>query len=411
VRISRRRPIEVHGHVEPGFESVRHEFERNFADRGELGAAFAVEHRGRLVVDLWGGHLDKKRRVPWREDTVTTVFSTTKGISSLAMALAHSRGLFEWDDPVTLHWPEFGQAGKGDVTIRQLLGHQAGLSAIDTLVDVELLRDLDRLGEALAVQAPAWAPGSRHGYHAISLGWYQSELLRRVDPARRSLGVFIREELVAPLGLEFHVGLPDTFPTERIAPIHPMPPLLVPFKIGKRNKMPPRMVFAMISSKSHTGRAFRSLRMKSPADVNRDPALRAVEIPAANGIGDARSIARLYGEFATGGQALGLRKETLEHLMADPVLPREGVRDLVLHTDTVFSLGFMKPSRDFDFASSPRGFGAPGAGGSFGFADPDARLGMGYVMNKMGVHLVDDPREKALRDAAHRSASKFGPGQ
>jgi CubicO group peptidase (beta-lactamase class C family) len=396
--------------VAPGFESVRWEFERNFAERGELGAAVAVHHRGRLAVDLWGGHLDKARRTPWAEDTVTTVFSTTKGVASLALALAHSRALFEWDDPVARHWPEFAQAGKAEITIRQLFSHQAGLSGIDAPLSAEIIGDPDRLDAVLAAQAPAWSPTTRHGYHAITLGWYQGALLRRVDPQGRSLGRFLREEIVEPLDLEFHIGLPGDFPLGRLALIHPMPPLLVPFKVGKRNNMPPRMVLAMLNRRSHTGRAFWNPRMKSPADMSRDPTLRAVEIPAANGVGDARSIARLYGAFATGGAELDLRKETLDSLTAEPVLPRDGVRDLVLHTDTVFALGFMRPSPAFDFASSTRGFGAPGAGGSFGFADPDARLGFAYVMNKMGVHLVDDPREKALRDAVYRSIAKLGPG-
>ena len=153
------------------------------------------------------------------------------------------------------------------------------------------------------------------------------------------------------------------------------------------------------------------VKLKSPVAFNSDPKIRAVEIPAANGMGDARSIARLYSAFATADAALELRKATLDDLAAAPVLPSEGVRDLVLHTNTVFSLGFMKPSYDFNFASSTSAYGTPGAGGSFGFADPDARLGVAYIMNKMGVHLVDDPREKALRDATYRAVAKIGPGQ
>jgi CubicO group peptidase (beta-lactamase class C family) len=150
--------------------------------------------------------------------------------------------------------------------------------------------------------------------------------------------------------------------------------------------------------------------MRGPVDFNRSAALRAVEIPSVNGIGDARSLAKLYGAFASGASELALAKQTLDSLMAAPVSPSGGLHDLVLHTDTCFSLGFMKPSPFFDFASSPRAFGTPGAGGSFGFADPDARLGMGYVMNKMDVYLVDDPREKALRDASYRALAKLGPG-
>jgi CubicO group peptidase (beta-lactamase class C family) len=404
------RPAPIHGHVQPGFEGVRLEFERNFHERRELGAAYAVYHRGRKVVDLWGGYLDKRRSEPWQPDTVTTVFSTTKGVAALTLALAHSRQLFEWDAPVAEYWPEFAQAGKQDISVRQLLDHQAGLCALDPRLDTATLGDFDRLAGILARQRPAWAPGTRHGYHGISLGWYQSELLRRVDPGRRSLGRFFRDEIAAPLGLEFHIGLPSEFPETRIAPIHPMSLAVLPFKVGKRNKLPPGLVLALLKPRSLASRAFRNPPLRSAADFNRVPEMRAVEIPSANGIGDARSIARLYSVFATGGSELELRKPTLDDLMREAQLPSEGVRDLVLHTDTVYSLGFMKPNPAFDFASSPRGFGTPGAGGSFGFADPDARLGVAYIMNKMGVHLVDDPREKALRDATYRAVSKIGPG-
>ncbi len=407
--MSPRSPL-VHGHVAPGFEGVRRAFEHNFSARRELGAAVAVHHRGQLVVDLWGGHLDKSRKTPWERDTVTTVFSTTKGVSALAMALAHSRGYFEWDDPVARHWPEFAQAGKAEITLRQLLAHQAGLSAVDTPLDPALLGDPDRLAEVLAAQRPSWEPGTRHGYHAITLGFYQSELIRRTDPAGRSLSRFFREEIAEPLEVDFQIGLPSDFSLERLAPIHPVPPATVPFRLRGPNKMPARMILQILNPRSHTGRAVGNPRMRSPADLNRRADLRSVEIPSGNGIGNARSLARLYGAFATGGEALGLRKETLDSLTEEPTPPRDGVRDLVLHTDTLYAHGFTRPRPTFDYASSPRAFGTPGAGGSFAFADPDARLGYAYVMNRMGVHLVDDPREKALRDATYRAIAKVGPG-
>ncbi len=401
----------LQGTVAPGFEAVRFEFERNFTDRGELGAAFAVYHRGKKVVDLWGGHRDRNRTSPWEEDTLTTIFSSTKGIAALTLALAHSRGLFEWDAPVATYWPEFAQAGKQDITIRQLLAHQAGLSAIDPPLTPEILGDFDRLAEILAAQAPAWIPGTRHGYHAISLGWYQSELLRRVDPERRSLGVYFRDELAEPLGLDLHIGLPESFPDSRIGWIQSNSVLSTLRLLGKRNTIPPRMLLGTLNRRSITARSFSNPAIKRPSDFNSNRALRRVEIPSANGMSDARSIAKLYGVFAAGGSEIGLRKQTLDDLMADPIHPSGGLDDLVLRTKTIFSLGLMKPDREFDFASSMRGFGTPGAGGSFGFADPDARLGMSYVMNQMGGYLVDDPREKSLRDAAYRAASKLGPGQ
>lgn len=402
--------LEVQGSIAPGFEAVRDAFARNLSERGEVGAAFAVYHRGQKVVDLWGGHLDRGRTTPWEEDTVTTVFSTTKGVAALALALAHSRKLVEWDAPVSAYWPEFGQAGKQDITVRQLNAHQAGLSAIDEPLDFAILADLDRLAEVLARQKPAWEPGTRHGYHAITLGWFQSELLRRVDPLHRSLGQFVRDELAKPLGVEFYIGLPVDFPMSRVAPIHPLSLPRSLFTLGRPNALPRKMVMGMLSRRSHTGRAFGNPRIHGPADFNRSPEIRAVEIPSVNGIGDARSIARLYSCFAMGGGELDLASPTLESLMADAVLPSRGIADLVLCTDTVFSLGFMKPSPSYDFASSRRAFGTPGAGGSFGFADPDAQVGMAYVMNRMGGYLLDDPREKSLRDATYRALARFPAG-
>jgi CubicO group peptidase (beta-lactamase class C family) len=181
-------------------------------------------------------------------------------------------------------------------------------------------------------------------------------------------------------------------------------------KLGRRHVISGRMLLAMFNKRSLTARAFANPKMKSPTAINRDPTLRAVEIPSANGIADARSIAKLYGLFATGGVELGITKQTLDDLMADAIPPSGGLQDLVLKTRMNFSLGFSKPDADFDYASSFRAFGTPGAGGSFCFADPDARLGMAYIMNQMGPYLLDDPREKALRDATYRAVSKLGPG-
>src|SRR5947209_10076003 len=162
----------AHGSVAPGFEAVREEFARNFAQRGELGGACAVYLRGEPVVDLWGGVRNKQTGEPWEEDTLVTVFSSTKGMASMGVAVAHSRGLFDYDERVATYWPEFAQNGKADVTVRQLLSHQAGLSAIDGRLDPTVLADPDAVAELLARQAPAWPPGPRHGYHALSIGWY-----------------------------------------------------------------------------------------------------------------------------------------------------------------------------------------------------------------------------------------------
>src|SRR3954449_6375930 len=215
----------ISGSVSPGFEEVRDEFRRNFIDRRELGAAVAAYVRGEKVVDLWGGYRDWRRQERWQEDTLVLVYSTSKGMSGIAMALAHSRGLFEYDEAVATYWPEFAQNGKGSITVRELLAHQAGLSGLDARLSARVLANLDEVAEALATQKPAWEPGKRQGYHALTIGWYESELIRRVDPHRRSLGRFFADEVAAPLGLEFYIGLPDDVPRERVARIKGASPL------------------------------------------------------------------------------------------------------------------------------------------------------------------------------------------
>lgn len=176
----------IRGHVAPGFEPVREEFERNFSERGELGAACCAYLDGEKVVDLWGGSRDRRTGAPWERDTPVLVFSTTKGVSALAVALAHSRSLIDYDERVAAYWPEFAHNGKGGVTVRQLLNHRAGLRAVDEPLNPRVLSDLDRVAGILARQRPAWKPGTRQGYHYLTLGLCENELLRRVDPRGRS---------------------------------------------------------------------------------------------------------------------------------------------------------------------------------------------------------------------------------
>jgi CubicO group peptidase (beta-lactamase class C family) len=388
----------VDGHVEPGFEPVADEFRRNFAERGELGAACAVYLGDRKVVDLWGGHRDAARRRPWQEDTLVLMYSTSKGLAAMTVALAHSRGLLDYDERVSAYWPEFAQAGKADITLRQLLAHQAGLCAVAGRLDPRVLGDLDEVARIVARQKPAWRPGTRHGYHALSLGFYEGELIRRVDPAHRSLGRFFAEEIAEPLGIEFYFGVPPEVPDERIADIKAYRRLEV---LLHMDAMPPAMVLGFARRRSLTARAFGNPRLSSPADLNR-PDFRAVEVPAGAGVGQVRGVARVYGELATGGATLGMTDDTLEELAAPARAPSRGPDDLVLRVPTAFSAGFVKPSSQDRFGSSDRAFGHPGAGGSFGMADPDLELGFAYAPNKLGFHLRDDPREKPLRDAVYR---------
>ena len=386
----------IGGGVAHGFEGVRRQFERNFAERRELGAACAAYVRGEKVVDLWGGVRDARSRAPWNEDTLVLVYSTSKGLAAMTLALLHSRGLLDYDERVATYWPEFGQAGKEAVTVRQLLAHEAGLPVVDESLDARLIADFDRLAEVIARQRPLWEPGTRHGYHGISLGWYEGELVRRVDPERRTLGRFFAEEIAEPLGLDVHFGVPRELPKRRIARIERA---LVRSLPGLRD-LPPRMALALANPRSVTFRAFANPRLASPASLD-SRRYRHLEFPAGGALGTARSIARAYMAFAAEPPELGLRPETLAELTAPPRPPARGWHDEVLKVDTAFSHGFARPHGELTFGSSPRAFGHPGAGGSFAVADPDAGVAFAYVMNRMGFHIANDPREKALRDALY----------
>ena len=389
----------IDGFVAPGFERVRAEFVRNFAERRELGAACAVYRRGEKVVDLWGGVRDARTGEPWAQDTLVLVYSTSKGLSAMTLALAHSRGLLDYDERVATYWPEFAQAGKDRVTVRQLVGHEAGLPVIDEPLDVELLQDFDRLAAVIARQRPLWEPGTCHGYHGVSLGWFEGEVIRLLDPAGRTLGRVFAEEIAAPLGLDVHFGVPDSVGAERIARIERTAPRRA--LLGLRH-LPPRMALALADPRSVTFRTFANPRLRSPSDLDRSE-YRRVEFPAGGAVGGARDIARAYAAFAAREPELGLSPATLEELTRFPLPPPRGWHDEVLKVDTAFSVGFARPLGSFRFGSSQRAFGHPGAGGSFAFADPEREVAFAYVMNRLGFHLRDDPREAALRRALYGS--------
>ena len=381
------------GFVAPGFEEVRVEFARNFAERGEIGAAVAAYWRGERVVDLWGGRRAPDGDAPWEEDTMVVVMSTTKGLAAMTLAIANSRGWLDYDAPVARYWPEFAQNGKAAVTVRQLLGHEAGLVLLDDELTIEKLRDPNDLARLLARQKPAWLPGTRHGYHTMTLGLYMQELIRRVDPAHRTLGRFFDEEIATRLQLDFYIGVPREIPDQRVARIKPLSRWR---GILALRYTPPAVTLRMIRPGSLLRRSFLGLDL----DLNDRRSLE-VELPAGNGVGTARAIARAYSAFAEGGAELGITPETFARITAIPEVARDV--DAVLGVPSYFSLGFLRPGPDVWFGSSPHAFGAPGAGGSFGFADPDARLGYAYVMNRLDFYLENDPREKALRDALYRA--------
>ena len=385
-------PVTIEGHVARGFERVREAFEENFRLRHELGGACCAYYRGDKVVDLWGGTRNRQTGEPWERDTMVIVYSATKGLAAMAMALAHSRGLLDYEERVAAYWPEFAQNGKERVTVRQLLAHQAGLFAFDEPVDRALVANPDRLAVVLARQKPAWEPGSRQAYHAITLGYYESELLRRIDPRRRTIGQFFQDEIAAPLGLDVYIRLPETVPDSQLAT------LATPSLRERLLRFPLWLTVEVMTGRSRIVRALRG------SDFPHDPQrvyARNFEVPSGGGVGTARGIARAYGVFATGGHELGLRQETLDLLAAPAVPPSRGFYDECMKGIAHFSLGFMKPSEGWRFGSSPACYGSPGSGGSLGFADPAAGVGYAYVTSQMGAHLTGDPRDIALRNALY----------
>lgn len=394
----------IHGFVAPGFEAVRDAFARNFQGKGELGAAVAAYRRGEKVVDLWGGWREPERREPWDEDTLVLLFSTTKGMAALAVALAHARGYLDYDAPVAAYWPEFAQGGKDAVTVRQLLAHQAGLCVVDEPLDPAIIADADRLDALLARQKPAWRPGDRHGYHVLSLGWHEDALMRRVDPRGRSLPRFFAEEVAAPLGLDIHIGLPAGFPERRVAELLDLSLLRAAFEGDPAYW---RLGLRFVNPFGLPARAAFNPRLASPGAFA-SPAYRHLTVPAAVGFATARCLAKAYDAFLRPGGPLALDSKCLAALAAAPVAPRLSARDAFFGRETAYALGFMKPSRDFAFSSGSAAFGSPGTGGSFAFADPDLDVAWAYVPNRLGCRMWDDPREVALRQAFLRCVEEYG---
>jgi len=390
----------IHGYVAPGFEEVKEEFIRNYIERKENGSALAIYYKGEKVVDLWGGYRNALTNKKWEEDTKVIVFSTTKGLAAICLAMAHSNGWLDYEERVSTYWPEFAQNGKEEITVRQLLAHEAGLCLVDEVFEIGDLADFDYIAEIMARQKPLWEPGSQHGYHLSTMGMYMNELMRRVDPKGRSIGVFFAEELVEPLELDFYIGLPDSIPDHEIAKVYY--PSILQF-IFNMKKMPKKMRKDFRNKESILYQSFKIPEKFSP----NKRLTQSVEMPSGNGIGDARSIAKLYSIFAHGATKLNFNAATFDLLKQPATIPPAGAFDIIMGLDTYFAYGFLKPGPDKDFGENQAVFGTPGAGGSFGFADPENEIGYAYVMSKMGLYLVNDPREVALRKAMYRCVDRI----
>ena len=383
-------PVEVHGLVDSGFEAVREAFVANFSVRGDVGAGFCAYVGGRKVVDIWGGLADRGRGVAWAEDTLTLVFSTTKGATAICAHLLAERGELDLDAPVAAYWPEFGAAGKQTVTVRHLLAHRAGLPTLDVDMTPDEALSWGPAVEALAAQAPAWVPGTRHGYHAVTYGWLVGEVIRRVSG--RSPGRYLADEVAGPLGLELWVGLPES-EEQRMSKLIPAP-VLAPTALDL-DSMPAGQAERLRAMAAPDSLTMRALNPTNPPFSFNSREVHAGELPAANAIATARSLAKLYA--ATVGEVDGQRILTPTTVAAASVVQSDGPDD-VLIVPTRFGSGFMlaSPTSPLLGASS---FGHSGAGGSLAFADPEAQVGFAYVMNQMQQNLAGDPRPAALIEA------------
>ncbi len=384
--------MEIYGHCDSAFERVKNAFSENFQERHEVGASVAVTIDERVVLDLWAGVASQATQSPWRRNTIVNVYSASKGLTALCIHRLVDQGKLDLDAPIARYWPEFSQAGKSELPVQLVLSHRAGLPAINQPLPSDALYDWERMTSALAAQAPWWPPGSKHGYHALTFGYLLGELVRRTTG--KSLGTYLREEIAGPLEIDCFIGF-DAAEDSRVADIISPPPMpgeqqenlaaifKDPESVAAKAISNPSMILKIWSAKVANSRRWRS-----------------AEIPAGNAHTNARAFATLYGALACGGTYRGVR-----------VLSEESIRrcyseqsngpDAVNLTPTRFSLGFGLSLPDQKMGPNPRAFGHSGAGGSIGFADPDASVGFGYAMNQMLPGNLIDVRAAALIEALY----------
>jgi CubicO group peptidase (beta-lactamase class C family) len=367
---------DVEGTVAPGFEAAKEAFAANFArwgDYQEVGASFAAFHRGRCVVDLWGGFKDGARTKAWTRHTLANIWSSTKAITAVAVARLVDRGLLRYEDKVASVWPEFASDGKADVTIAQVLSHQAGLPGfIEPTTAIDQC-DFEGCAAKLARQKPVWVPGTATSYHAMTYGWLAGEIVRRV--ARKTVGRLVAEEIARPLDADLFIGLPESQDARAAEMLPPRSSVVPP-------PLPDVAVMAL-------------------TNPEQDPLLpntrvwRAAEIPAANGHATARGLARFYAALATdhGCEGVRLLSPATHDRLVRPAT--EGRTDMFLGFTDSWGMG-MALNAPGIYGPNPRAFGHSGWGGSFGCADPDAGVAIGYVCNQMGPELVGDPRTSGL---------------
>jgi CubicO group peptidase (beta-lactamase class C family) len=378
----------VHGELDPAFDLVREVFEENFRDYGELGASIALQTGGVTRVHLWAGLASRADNQPWTACTLVNVYSTTKGMASLCVHRLIDAGAIGFDAKVADYWPEFATNGKADVTVRELLGHRAGLCGVRERLPHEALYDQAQMARTLAAAPPLWAPGTRHAYHAQTFGFLCAELVLRVTG--RTLGQYFREEIAGPLGADVHIGLPAS-EDARVAKL--TRPLGEPAPAGEMDLMH----VLRSEPESLTALAFAN-PPAAPGAVN-TRRWRGAEIPSSNGHASALGLASVYGALAADSGKAFLTREGVARCSTEVSYGH----DEVLRLTTRFGPGFMlsQSSGKGQFGPNPRSFGHPGLGGSIGFADPDAGLGFGYVMNRAGADILVGARPRRLIDAVY----------
>jgi len=378
---------EIHGTCAPGYEPVREAFAANFAERGEIGASVAVVAAGAPVVELWAGWADPARTRPWRQDTLTNVWSTTKAMTSLCAHVLIDRGELDPDAPVARYWPEFAAAGKADIPVRWIMGHRSGLSGLAVPTSVQDYYDWDKITALLAEQEPFWEPGTATGYHAITFGYLIGEVIWRITG--ESPGRFFGSEIAGPLGADFHIGVAES-ELDRCSEL-----------LGVRPSEQEQAAVAQAYANAHPAAMAALTNPALTGDEANEADWRMAEIPAANGHGTAIALATIFGAVTDGSERL-ISAATLRRACAG----QGRYTDLVLGFPLEFGLGFALGGPEHHFGPNPAAFGHDGFGGSAVGGDADAGVAIAYVMNRMGMNLADDPRKMALIDAVYRSGGR-----
>ena len=374
--------MEIHGHCDERFVQVRDAFEKNFVEKGDIGASFAATIEGEYVVDIWGGHRDANRTEPWEEDTIINVYSSTKTMTFLAALMLEDRGQLDLDACVTDYWPEFGTNGKENVRVKHFLSHSAGVPGFSRAFSNDELYDWNLACADLAGQAPWWEPGTASGYHAITQGYLVGEVVRRITG--QTIGQFFKAEIADPLGADFHIGV-DPKHFDRIAELVAAPE--------------PADILEMPED-SIPGRVFAGLDI-TPEETG-SAGWRQAEIPAANGHGNARSIVRVQTALANGGSAFGTTLVSPERIRRALEVQTDGT-DLVLGLPLQFAMGYALPSAEIPVSPNGNTLWWGGAGGSTVCVDTDAHVCLSYVMNQMDNQIIGDPRGASLGAAVYAS--------